>query len=466
MSTAVAVVLVAGALVVGAIVGLAAAGGLNQARQAAPPTSTSTSNASSTTTAPRTTVATTTTTVATTTTTNKAQEAAALLAAVHLVPRNGGTYESPNTVVTVDAPAGAHLVGVRVRTASSGALIAGKLDAQRATWRATGHLLPSTAYLVSYTVEGAGGLVAYGSAHFTTAPPAVVESVTSLFPSPGIVVGVGQPIVIYFSHPVDTYAAQQAVLSHLHLAMSKPVRGGWHWFSSVELHFRPTHFWPVGERVELTGNLTGWDIGGGAWGEGTLSTSFVIGASHITVVNVAAHEMTVYDNGKAIYTWPISAGAPNWPTQDGTHIVLDRESKVQMISSSVGIPIHSAGGYDETVYWDVHISSSGEYVHAAPWDLPQQGYVNISHGCVNLSPMRAMTFFRFSRAGDVVEVVDGTRDPVMGDQGVMDWSFAPSVVNWTPAQVSPLKTSVALSPTTTTPPPPGAPYSPTTLPPA
>jgi lipoprotein-anchoring transpeptidase ErfK/SrfK len=452
MSTALTVVLVAAALVVGALGGLALSGGLNGAGKPAA--------------APNTSPAPTTTTVPTTTTTSKAQAAAQLLAAVQLVPPSGATHQSPSTVVSVSAPAGARLVDVRVHPSSGGATLTGALDAQRDIWKATGQLLPGTAYLVSYEVQGAGGLVAYGSANFTTAPPKVVVSVDSLFPSSGIVVGVGQPIVIYFSHPVDTYAAQQAVLSRLHLAMTKPVPGGWHWFSSVELHFRPAHYWPVGEQVQLTGDLTGWRVGGGAWGEGRLSTSFVVGASHISVVNVATHEMTVYDNGDAIYKWPISAGAPNWPTQDGVHIVLDRNSEVHMISSSVGIPVKSPGGYNEEVYWDVHISSSGEYIHAAPWSLSQQGYVNVSHGCVNLSPQRAETFFRFSRAGDIVQVVNSSRSAVMGDQGVMDWSFPTSTVLWTTAKVGPLASTVGTSTTTSEPPPAGAPYSPTTLPPA
>jgi lipoprotein-anchoring transpeptidase ErfK/SrfK len=368
-------------------------------------------------------------------------------------------------VVTLHAPPGAHLVAVAVTRAGGGPPLAGALGASGGQWTATGTLLPGTTYTVRYEV-GNSELTAYGSASFTTAAPKVVLSVASLFPTPGIVVGIGQPIVIYFSRPVDTYAAQQAVLSHLHLAMSKPVPGGWHWFSSVELHFRPDHFWPVGEQVELTGNLSGWDVGGGVWGEGSLATAFVVGASHVTVVDVAAHKMTVYDNGKPVYNWPISAGATKWPTQDGVHIVLDREGKVQMISSTVGIPVKSPGGYDEAVYWDVHISSSGEYVHAAPWDLAEQGYVNISHGCVNISPPRAETFFMFSRVGDVVEVVNSSRAPIMGDQGVMDWSFPNSTVIWTPATVSKLTSSVSVSPTTSSPPPAGAPYSPSTLPPA
>ncbi len=110
---------------------------------------------------------------------------------------------------------------------------------------------------------------------------------------------------------------------------------------------------------------------------------------------------------------------------DGVHIVLDRESKVQMVSSSVGIPVNSPNGYDETVYWDVHISDSGEYVHSAPWSVADQGSINVSHGCINLSPANAQQFFSLSRVGDVVNVIGGPRAPVPTDGGVEDWSSVP-----------------------------------------
>jgi lipoprotein-anchoring transpeptidase ErfK/SrfK len=260
-----------------------------------------------------------------------------------------------------------------------------------------------------------------------------------------------------FSQPVNTYAAQQAVLSHLHVSMSKPVAGGWHWFSSVELHFRPTHYWPVGEGVSVSGNLNDWDVGGGDWGVGTLSTSFIVGEERISTVNLATHEMTVTQNGKVLYTWPISGRRPDDPSMDGTHIVMDRESEVDMNSATVGIPQGSPGAYNLKVYWDVHISDSGEYVHAAPWSVASQGFQNVSHGCINLSPAHADIFFHLSRVGDIVQVIGGPRPPAMGDHGVMDWSFGPGVVSWTPATVTPLTTAVTTIPTTTTPPPPGAP---------
>ncbi len=183
----------------------------------------------------------------------------------------------------------------------------------------------------------------------------------------------------------------------------------------------------------MSWDLTGWNAGGGAWGQGTGSTHFGIGDARVSFVDLVGHRMTVTLNGATIAVFPISGGKPKDPTMNGVHIVLDRESVVRMVSSTVGIPVNSPDGYDELVYDDVHISDSGEYVHAAPWSVSSQGVTNVSHGCVNLSPANAHTFFQFSRVGDVV-VIDGSpRPPVLGDHGVMDWdttweSFTPAHV--------------------------------------
>ncbi len=367
-------------------------------------------------------------------------------------------------VVKVRASAG-RLGSVDVRS-SSGASVSGSLAASGAVWLSSSHLVPATHYTVSYQVEGAGGVTASGVSSFSTAAPAMAVT-AKIWPAPGLIVGVGEPIIFTFSRPVLTYAGQTSVVSHLHIAMSKPVPGGWHWFSPVELHFRPSQYWPVGEQVAVSADLAGWHIATGEWGSGAVSTQFAVGAKHVSIVNLDTHEMNVYDNGQLVYTWPISAGAPKWPTTAGTHIVLDREAVVRMDSATVGIPVNSPGGYDELVYWDVHIADAGEYVHAAPWDLSIQGQQNVSHGCVNISPARAETFLHFSRVGDIVQVVGPGRAPRVTDHGLMDWSFGPSVVKWVPAQVSQLRTPVSTtSPTTLPPPPAGAPFYPTTIPPA
>jgi lipoprotein-anchoring transpeptidase ErfK/SrfK len=215
--------------------------------------------------------------------------------------------------------------------------------------------------------------------------------------------------------------------------MSRPVPGGWYWFSDDELHFRPASFWPTGERVAVKADLDGWDAASGRWGSGQISDTFTIGASRISVANLQTDEMTVTENGVHVATYPISGGRQQYPTRVGVHIVLDRESVVRMDSATVGIPVNSPNGYDELVYDDVHISDSGEYVHAAPWSVGSQGVTNVSHGCINVSPANASTFYNFSRVGDIVEVVGSPRPAAQGDHGVMDWSTPWS--QWTPAPV-------------------------------
>lgn len=457
-------VLVVGVLAVGTLLGIAIAGGLASSPKRAPASLPSTTQAaegsgggsqSTTTTAP------------VTTTTTKQQAMARLLSMVTMTPAKGHKARAGGTLTlrAIGAQLGSVVVragGVHTITSTSprGSTapvkqVPGRLEDSGHLWRSTGLLLPSTGYTVSYSVSGLGGLTAHGSGTFATAAPADPLTV-SIWPVSGISVGVGEPVQFTFSQPL-TDAQQKAVLSRARVDMSKPVAGGWHWFSPTDLHFRPTHLWPAGERAQATIDLKDWHLSGGSWGVGTYQTRFAIGHTHISVVNLATHVMTVSNDGQVIYRWPISAGAAQWPTQDGIHIVLDRSSKVQMISSSVGIPVNSPNGYNESVYWDTQISYSGEYVHAAPWSLSVQGIANVSHGCVNLSPARAEAFFHFSRVGDVVDVLAGVRPPLATDGGLEDWSFGPSQVSWTPAKVGLLTAPVTILPTTTLPPPFGAP---------
>jgi lipoprotein-anchoring transpeptidase ErfK/SrfK len=358
----------------------------------------------------------------------------ALAAAVSFHPAPGATGVSLDAPVVVTTKAG-RLTAVRVTTTSvpqSSTALGGATISAGRTWWSNGPLASATSYRVTATVADADGVTAQSSSTFRTlAPVATVNA--RIFPSGGISVGVAQPIVIRFNHYIDGTPARAAVLRHFTITESHPVPGGWYWFSANELHFRPKAFWPKGEKVRVVSDLDGWNAGKGLWGQGTVVAQFSIGDARVSVANLATHQMTVTDNGRAIATYPLSGGKPTDPTMNGVHIVLDRESVVRMISSTNGIPVNSPDGYDELVYSDVHISDSGEYVHAAPWSVESQGRTNVSHGCINLSPADALTFFAFSRVGDVVMVVGGPRPPARGDHGVMDWDT--SWNHWTRATV-------------------------------
>jgi lipoprotein-anchoring transpeptidase ErfK/SrfK len=354
-----------------------------------------------------------------------------LASTVSVSPASGATGVTLVAPVTVTTTSGT-LTSVRV-TDAAGTLLAGSLAASGLEWKSSSTLRPGTTYRVTVALTRPDGVSAQKVTTFTTLTPVALVT-ASVWPADGLSVGVGQPIVFTFDQDIASTAAQAAVLSHITVSMSTPVPGGWYWFSEHELHFRPKTFWPTGEQVSVSADLNGWYAGDGQWGSGTLTDAFSVGAARISIANLQTDEMTVTLNGKTVSTYPISGGRTEYPTMDGIHIVLDRESVVQMDSATVGIPVDSPNGYDETVYDDVHISDSGEYVHAAPWSVADQGVTNVSHGCINVSPANALAFFNFSRIGDIVEVVGSPRPPLQGDHGVMDWS-GPPWSQWTPATV-------------------------------
>jgi lipoprotein-anchoring transpeptidase ErfK/SrfK len=355
---------------------------------------------------------------------------AALAAAVTFEPKPGAIDVGLDASVVVDAGSG-YLETVRVVSAA-GVPVAGTFTSVGNRWQSQGPLAPGSVYAVTATVRGWSGVTATPRSTFRTLTP-VGNVGATVFPSDGITVGVAQPIVIRFDHFISDPAGRAAALDHFVVTESRPVPGGWYWFSNNELHFRPQEYWPAGEQVMLTSDLNGWNAGNGLWGSGQPSGHFTIGNAHVSLANLATDQMTVTDNGKVVATYPFSGGRMQYPTMNGTHIVLDRESVVHMVSSTNGIPVNSPDGYDELVYSDVHITDSGEYVHAAPWSVNSQGHANVSHGCINLSPADASAFFAFSRVGDVVSVVGGPRPPARGDHGVMDWET--TWPDWTPGAV-------------------------------
>jgi lipoprotein-anchoring transpeptidase ErfK/SrfK len=344
-----------------------------------------------------------------------------LASGLRVTPSNGATDVAADAPIVVVAANG-RLANVHV-TSSSGAVVAGMLTPAGSRWQSIAPLGYATTYHVAVAATGSDLARVSLTSTFRTFTPATTVGATE-FPSDGLSVGVGQPIVFRFDHYISSGAGQAAVLSHLHITMSQPVLGGWHWFSNNELHFRPQSYWPAKEQVTVSWNLDGWNAGNGMWGDGQNIVRFAVGDARVSFANLDTHLMTVTENGHVVVTYPISGGKATDPTMDGTHIVLDRSSVVRMNSATNGVPVNSPDGYDELVYSDVHISDSGEYVHAAPWSVSDQGRENVSHGCINLSPTDAALFFAFSRVGDVVIVTGSPRPPAVGDHGVMDWDTA------------------------------------------
>jgi lipoprotein-anchoring transpeptidase ErfK/SrfK len=336
---------------------------------------------------------------------------------VSVEPADGTTGVTPDAHVVVGTNDG-RLASVDVVN-DAGRRLDGAMWPGGKAWLSNERLPFDSHYRVEVHVAGlAHHHTAMETFSFSTVRPAGFLRPT-ISPGDGSTVGVGEPIVIHFASPVTDRAA---VVRALDVTMSDPVPGAWHWFGGSEIHYRPQEYWPPGERISVRARLTNLDAGNGVWGDADKTVDFTVGDAHVSLVDVNAHTMTVTSNGAVVKTVPISAGRDQYPTMGGVHVVLEKAYDVLMDSSTVGIPRDSPDGYYEHVFWDVAISTGGEYVHAAPWSAGAQGNSNVSHGCVNLSNDDAQWFYGFSRAGDIVNVVGSPRPPD-GDPAVADWNI-------------------------------------------
>lgn len=329
-------------------------------------------------------------------------------------PHAGATEIAPETNINVSAVNG-RIKRLTVK-APDGTPIAGYLDRKGGWWITKANLAAGTEYAVNARVIPNKGKPHNEKWTFTTVTPQGGLG-ARVVPGDNEVVGVGQPISVRFTSPVVNRAAVEA---RLNVTTSVPVEGSWRWMSDQEIHWRPRDYWPANTEVWFDADLNGVDAGNGLFGNVHRTAHFRIGDAQVSIANAGNHTLTVYENGAVVKTFPMSAGKAEFPTMSGRHLVLGKTAKVVMDSRTNGIPLESSEGYLETVLWDTQISSTGEYVHAAPWSVDSQGSDNVSHGCINLGEANAEWFYNFSQRGDIVEVT-GTPRPANEDIAMVDW---------------------------------------------
>jgi lipoprotein-anchoring transpeptidase ErfK/SrfK len=316
---------------------------------------------------------------------------------VSITPGGGRTDAAPDRGITVTAVGGT-ISRVVVRT--GGDPVPGKLNAAGTVWHSRWALEVSQRYTVIATaVGGSGRRVTRRSSFRTFTPARTVDA--RIIEGYGQTYGVGMPIVLYFSGPVVNRAAVERALQ---IRTSKPVLGAWYWDSPcnmapVCLYFRPRRYWPTHTRVSFTGHLNGVKMAPGVYGHHTLTQTFTIGSSVMVVASTANHYMNVYRSGKLFAHWPISSGRPGDDTPNGTYLTIEKANPVDMVGP----------GYNIEVPWSVRFTWSGDYLHDAYWSVGEQGFTNVSHGCVNMSPADAETFYNMAVPGDPVTITGSPR---------------------------------------------------------
>ncbi|MFG2040739.1 Ig-like domain-containing protein [Dactylosporangium sp. NPDC048998] len=277
-----------------------------------------------------------------------------------------------------------------------------------------------TDYTATVTAGGATS-----SVKFTTmAKPANVTRVTSQV-GDNQVVGVGMPMILSFG--VDIPKDKRAeVQRRLFMSSDPPQEGVWNWFSSKEIHYRPKEYWQAGTKLTLRAALGGVSFGGQSgketYGEKDLTVDATVGKRLIMEVDNATKKMTVTEDGVLLKTMPVSLGKPSNPSDSGNFIVMVKNEWEWFDSSTYGVPVDSPDGYRTKVQFPQRITWSGQYIHAAPWSVADQGKRNVSHGCVNISLELAQWLYGVTHIGDPV-IVKGTEERVKYGDGWTDWEL-------------------------------------------
>jgi lipoprotein-anchoring transpeptidase ErfK/SrfK len=319
-------------------------------------------------------------------------------AQVAITPADGATSARPQDGITIRARHGT-ITAVSVRAA--GVPVEGSFNRRHTVWRTRWALRVGTRYRVRATAQDAQNRTRTATSAFRTLTPANTFSAT-ISEGAQETYGVGMPIILSFSRPI-THRRQ--VERALEIATSKPVVGAWYWDGDETLYFRPRRYWRPHTVVRFTGHLNGVDGAPGVYGTHTLTQTFEIGRSLIAVADTQTHHVQIYLDRHLFGDWPMSSGKPGDDTPNGTYLTIEKGNPVEM----------KGPGYDLMVPWSVRFTWSGDYLHDAYWSVGQQGFTNVSHGCVNLSPQNAQTYYELEVPGDPVTITGSPRGGTWGN---------------------------------------------------
>ena len=301
----------------------------------------------------------------------------------------------------------------------SGKAVKGSLADDGKVWLPNGELSYATTYTATITVTDDDGKTATTSSTFTTMTQPANQIRVSSFLGDGDVVGVGMPLIVKFSRsiPKDYRDDVQRRMT----VRAKPAQDGiWRWISGTEVHYRPKAFWKANTTLRYKVQAGGLPMGGGWYGRADLTVDAKVGPSLIMTVDNSTKQMVVTRNGKVLRTIPISLGKPSTPSSSGTMLVMEKFKKTVFDTRDDPDP---ANRYVTDIEYAQRLTYGGEFIHAAPWSVADQGRRNVSHGCVNMSMANAKWLFDLTRLGDPI-TVKGTEVKLKNGNGWTDWSMS------------------------------------------
>jgi hypothetical protein len=179
-------------------------------------------------------------------------------------------------------------------------------------------------------------------------------------------------------------------------------------------HLRMRHFWPA--HATITVRVQGRPVaaGRGMAFAGNLDVSFRTGPTCIAVVRRPAHTLQINVDGRNVLAARVAMGGSTDPTLRGTKVVM---------ATAADRALRGPGYYLEHVHDVEQLTTTGEYLLAAPWNVMgiRHGWDN-TQGSTDLLPGQARKVYRLLRPGDVVRYPDAPGPRMTMQDGFADWN--------------------------------------------
>lgn len=118
----------------------------------------------------------------------------------------------------------------------------------------------------------------------------------------------------------------------------------------------------------------------------------------LIVVNLTAKKMWMFENGKQVKSYLVSAGAPATPTPQGLFHIYAKLTSQDMR----GLNTDGSEYFQPHVYW-VNYFTAGNAIHGVYWHpLSWFGAINSSHGCVGIPDNNAEWVYNWAPVGTPV----------------------------------------------------------------
>ncbi|NUT34556.1 MAG: L,D-transpeptidase family protein [Hamadaea sp.] len=303
-------------------------------------------------------------------------------------------------------------------TDAAGRPVAGTLREDGSGWVPSRPLAYQSTYRATVTAVGSRRHRESQTVAFTTmAQPALLQGV-GFYLFNGQEYGVGMPIPVEFLRDVPKNM-QAAVQRRFFVTADPPQPGAWHWFSDSQVQYRPATYWKPGTKLTVRLGLKGQALGGGYYGDEDKNVSVRIDGDRVEVkITNWPKQLQLYKNGKLLRTMPVSLGKSSTPSSSG-HMVVMEQAYTKRFDTR-GEP---NGGYVVDVNYAQRLTWGGEFIHSAPWSVGDQGYRNVSHGCVNVGPGNAEWLFTEMKVGTPVTVT-GTGIKLAPGNGWTVWDMS------------------------------------------